>query len=240
MKHLLCFLGLLFVCQFVRAQQSDSTAAVPKYHLSLTYSFCAVNPTDINNYIATSNAALGSTTKSIESMPELSATLTIRPMEDAKIVILRGGYLWADRSFSLSVPQTDTSPTSSGQIKGSISDTYSAYPFSIGIGLATLKSDAQLTLEFIYAVGYIDENGSFTTADGGTTSYSRSLFSPAYGFRIAAQTAVPLTSILGLHLEIAYRGLTFSDFEDQSSAQPSLINFSLTGVSGNIGLTVSL
>jgi hypothetical protein len=220
------------------AQQSDSTA-VSKYRLSLTYSFCAVNPEDINNHIASSNASFGSTTKSIQSLPELSATFSVRPREDAKIILLRAGYLWAARDFSVSIPETDTSSAPIGRITGKISETYSAYPFSIGVGLATLNSDLQLELEFIYAVGYIRESGALIDASGNKTSYSNSLSSPAYGFRIAGQTAVPITQVISLYLEVAYRGLSFNDFTDQSTAQSSSVQFSLSGVSGNIGLTLS-
>jgi hypothetical protein len=237
MKRSSFILISLFITYCAQAQGADSLAVAAKYRFSLNYGVQAMNPEQINDRIATSNEALGSLASSIKSMPELSAAVTIRPNRDTKILVLRGGYLWAERDYSFSLPETDTSSTSTKKVKGLITEKYSAYPFSIGIGLSTLASDFQVEIDFIYALGYMTENGSFTTAEGITTSYSNSLFSPAYGFRIAAQTSVPLTTSISLQLEIAYRGLKFNDFENQVNAQPSDIEFSMSGISGSIGLS---
>lgn len=236
MKRLLLILMSLFIAYCAQAQHVDSSAVAPKYRFALSFGVDAMNPDQINDHIAASNEALGSLAQSIKSMPELAAALTLRPNQDTKIIVLRGGYLWTERDYSFSVPETDTSSTPIGKVKGQITEKYSAYPLSIGVGLSTLSSDFQVELDFIYALGYITENGSFTTA-GGTTSYSNTLFSPAYGFRVAAQTTVPLTPNISLQLEIAYRGLKFEDFENQVNAQPSNIEFSMSGVSGSVGVS---
>ena len=239
MKRSFIIITSLLITYCAYGQYADSSAPAPKFRFSLCYGIDAMNPDQINGRIATSNQALGSTTPSIKSMPELSAALTIRPNQDTKIIVLRGGYLWAERDFSFSVPETDTSSTPIGKVKGSITEKYSAYPMSIGVGLSTLSSDLTIELDFIYALGYITENGTFTTSEGTTTSYSNSLFSPAYGFRIAAQTCVPMSQRISLQLEVAYRGLKFQDYEDEENAQPSDIEFSMSGISGNIGLAVT-
>jgi len=240
MKRSLFVLVSLFITYCAQAQHADSSTVVSKFRFSLSYGVDAMNPDQINDHIATSNEALGSSAPSIKSMPELSAALTIRPNQDTKILVLRGGYLWADRDYSFLVPETNTSSAPIGNVKGSITEKYSAYPMSIGVGLSTLSSDLQVELDFIYALGYITENGSFTTTEGTTTTYSNSFFSPAYGFRIAAQTTVPLSSKIGVQLEIAYRGLKFEDFENNANAQSTDIEFSMSGVSGNIGLSILL
>ena len=237
-RSLLIFISL-FIAHCAEAQRADSAAVVPKFRFSVSFGIDAMNPDQINDRIATSNEALGSLTQSIKSMPEISASLTIRPNQDTKILILRGGYLWTERDYLFYVPETDTSSTPIGKVKGSITEKYSAYPLSIGVGLSTLASDFQVELDFIYALGYITENGSFTTTGGTTTSYSNTLFSPAYGFRIAVQTTVPLTPNISVQLEIAYRGLKFEDFENQVNAQPSDIEFSMSGVSGSVGVSIT-
>jgi len=237
MKRLLCILISLFVAYCAKAQHPDSSVLAPKFRFSLSFGIQAMNPEQINDRIATSNEALGSLARSIKSMPELAAALTIRPNQDTKILVLRGGYLWAERDYSFSSPETKTSSTPVGEVQGLIKEKYSAYPLSVGVGLSTLSSDFQVEIDFIYALGYLTENGSFTTSEGTTTSYSNSLFSPAYGFRIAAQTTVPLSSAISVQLEIAYRGLKFEEFENEVNAQPSDIEFSTSGVSGSIGLS---
>jgi len=236
MKRMLILLLSLFIAHGLLAQRGDSAAGVQKFRLAATYGVDAVNPDQINDRIAATNGALGSSTNSIKSMPEISGSLVIRPNQDNKIVILRAGYTWTDRDYTFFVPQTDTSSKPIGTVKGTITEKYSVYPFSIGAGLSTLNSDFQVELDFIYALGYITENGTFA-ATGTTTAYSNTLFSPAYGFRIAGQTSVPLTPTLALQLEIAYRGLKFEDFENQMNAQPSNIEFSVSGISGTIGVT---
>ncbi|MDE3058039.1 MAG: hypothetical protein KGJ59_08795 [Bacteroidota bacterium] len=240
MKKTLFILLIFGLMQLSQARQTDSTFVPAKFHFSASFGIAVMNPDDINNRIATTNATFGSTAKTVKSMPEISAALAIRPMRDAKIIVLRGGYLWAKRDFNFTMPQTDTSSTPTGEVNGTITETYTAYPFSIGVGLATLKSDAQLQVEFIYAIGYIKEDGAFITSDGKRTSYSSSLFSPAYGFRVAVQFAVPITEMLSLHLEVAYRGLTLDSYEDDQTGMTSPIEFRMTGISGTMGLTVEL
>lgn len=247
MKRTFYILLILGAFHLGKAQQADSTfvsqgsSQLTKFRFSFDFGMAVMNPEDINNRIAVTNATFGSTTKTIKSMPEISAALIIRPMLDAKILVLRGGYLWAKRDFNYTMSQTaDTGSTPVGEVNGTITETYTAYPFSIGVGLATLNSDAQLHLEFIYAMGYITEEGSFTTSDGKRSSYSSTLFSPAYGFRVAGQFAVPITEKINLHLELAYRGLTFNSFEDDQTGMTSPIEFKMTGIMGNIGLTLGL
>ena len=236
MKRTSIFLLSIFIVCSTHAQRGDSAGTAPKFRLAACFGVNAVNPEQINDEIATTNGALGSSANSIKSMPEFSSSLTIRPNQDTKIVVLRAGYSWTERDYAFTVPETDLSSTPVGRVRGSITEKYAVYPFSIGAGLSTLSSDFQIELDFIYALGYITENGSFTTVQGTTTSYTNTLFSPAYGFRVAAQTSVPLTQTLSLVLEVSYRGLKFEDFENQTNAQPSNIEFSVSGVTGSIGL----
>jgi hypothetical protein len=42
-----------------------------------------------------------------------------------------------------------------------------------------------------------------------------------------------------VQLEIAYRGLKFEDFENEVNAQPSGIEFSMSGVSGSVGVSIT-
>ena len=102
MKRLLLVLVSLSITYCAQAQHADSSAMVSKFRLSLSYGVDAMNPDQINDHIATSNEALGSSAPSIKSMPELSAALTIRPNLDTKILVLRGGYMSTERDYSFS------------------------------------------------------------------------------------------------------------------------------------------
>jgi len=229
---------ILFVT-LVNAQELQ-TIPGSKYRFSFTYGITAVNPEEINNHIASSNAALGSTTTSFKSLPELSAMVTLHPQNDFKVFVLRGGYISDERVFQFSIPETQNSSTSTGKTIGTITETYSAYPFSIGIGGTTVNSDAQFQMEFIYALGYIKEEGNYTSSSGIKSSYMRSFFSPTYGFRVNGSLIVPLSSVIGLQFEAGYRYLLFDEFEDEITAQPSPIEFSMTGIQGSLGLSFKL
>jgi hypothetical protein len=230
---------VLFILTPVTAQELQ-TIAETKYRFSLTYGITAVNPEDINTHIASSNAAFGSTTKSVKSLPELTAALSFRPQNDFKIIILRGGYISSERMFQFSIPETKNNSTPIGTTTGTITETYTAYPISIGVGGTTEKSDAQFQMEFIYGLGYVTEEGSFTSSTGTKTSYTRSIFSPTYGFRVNGSIVVPITSLVGLQFEAGYRYLMFDEFEDEATAQTSPLEFSMSGIQGSLGLSIKL
>lgn len=211
-----------------------------KVRISLSYGISAMNPDEINQRIASSNAAFGSTTKSIKSMPELAATLVFRPSNDVKVVLLRACYLSTERQYPFSIPETSNGPTPIGTTEGTISETYSAYPFSLGIGFASMKSDMQFHIEFIYALAYVSENGSYTLSNGQHASYSRTLFSPSYGLKVAGTLIAPLSSNIGLQFDVGYRYILFDEFEDETTAQSSPLDFSMIGIQGSIGLSFTL
>lgn len=238
MKYIFVFI-VLFILTPVTAQELQ-TIAETKYRFSLTYGITAVNPEDINTHIASSNAAFGSTTKSVKSMPELTAALSLRPQNDFKIIILRGGYISTERIFQFSVAETQNNSTPTGTTTGTITETYTAYPISIGIGGTTEKSDAQFQMEFIYGLGYVNEEGNYTSSSGKKTSYTRSFFSPTYGFRVNGSIIVPITTNIGLQFEAGYRYLRFDEFEDETTAQSSPIEFSMTGIQGSLGVSFKL
>ncbi|MDD8019535.1 MAG: hypothetical protein PHP42_14270 [Bacteroidota bacterium] len=239
MKKIFSPVLLFLVAATISFAQEFQDVTTPKFRLAVTYGISVMNPEAFNKHIAISNEAFGTTESSVKSMPELGATLSFRPADDNKVVVLRGGYVWTEKKFPFSIKETDTSSISTKTTTGNITETYSAYPLSIGVGLATEKNEAQLHVEFIYALGYVSEEGSFTTSNGQKTSYKRSYFSPAYGFRIAGSIFARLTSNMALNLEVAYRGLTFDQYENESTAQSSPIEFRMSGVQGAVGLAVT-
>jgi hypothetical protein len=219
----------------------DTTASrVSKFKISLSFGMSFVNPTDINDHISTSNALFDATTPTIKSVPEIAATVTFHPLRNNNILVLRGGYMWVSRSYQISVPETNASGGSIGTTTGTIKETYTAYPLSLGVGMSMSDPDAQWQAEFIYGLGYIKEEGSYVSSSGRNTSYTRTLFSPTYGFRLAAQTTVQLSESMGLTFEIAYRGMVFDQYEDETSTQPANIKFSYAGFNGSIGLSILL
>jgi hypothetical protein len=234
------FIILLCSVFAVNKAQDGQTIPESKLRVSFTYGVTGTNPTNINEHISTSNAVFNSQTKSIKSLPEAAATLSFRPNDDLKVVVLRGGWISAERNFSFSTSATQNSSTPTGTIDGTIKETYTAYPISVGVGISTVKSDAQFQIEFIYALGYVKEEGKYTAPSGAATSYTRSLFSPTYGFRAAGSIVARITSSVGLQFEAGYRYLHFNEFEDEFTAQPSPIEFSMTGIQGSVGLSITL
>lgn len=220
------------------AQQAASFPEPPKYKITLSYGIYAIEPDDINDHIRVSNDLFGSTTRTIKSVPEIAATISVRPLDGSGILLLRAGSMSIDRAYDISVPETRDTTTTIGYTTGTIKETYSTYPLSIGIGVVSSKYDMQASIEFIYGLGYIREETSYTSSSGQTISYSRSLFSPAYGFRIAGQMTLRFSENIGLTFELAYRGLAFDEYEDETSAKPADIKFSYSGVNGSIGLSL--
>ena len=94
MKRLLLALVSLSITYCAQAQHADSSAMVSKFRLSLSYGVDAMNPDQINDHIATSNEALGSSAPSIKSIPELFGCSNNPANLETKILVLRGGYMW--------------------------------------------------------------------------------------------------------------------------------------------------
>jgi len=238
MKTILIFFSLVMLLSSLQAQESTSSSALLKYKLSFSYGVYAINPIDINDHISTSNDVFGSTTRTIKSIPEIAATFSVRPLQDNQILLLRAGYMSIQRSFQVSIPETQNSPVATAYTSGTIKESYITYPLSIGVGLASTTFDSQIQIEFIYGLGYMNEETSYTSSTGKGTSYSRSFSSPAYGFRVAGQTTVRFSDKIGLTLELGYRGLAFDEYEDDASSQPANIKFSFSGLNGSAGLSI--
>jgi hypothetical protein len=219
------------------AQDAAPSSEPLKYKITFSYGIYGINPNDINDHIRISNDLFGSTTKTIKSVPELAATFAVRPLGGYGIILLRGGSMSVERAYNIAVPETRDTSTITGYATATVKETYTAYPLSFGVGFASSTYDMQAQIEFIYGLGYIREETSYVSTAGRTTSYSRSLFSPAYGFRIGAQTTIRFSANIGLTLEIAYRGLIFDDYENEASAQPAGMKFSYSGINGSIGLS---
>jgi hypothetical protein len=238
MKTIVFIFTLILLHQSLQAQDTISSSALSKYKLSLSYGIYAINPSEINDHISTSNDVFRSATQTIRSIPEIAATFSMRPLQDNQILLLRGGYMSIQRSYQVSIPETQNTPITTGYTTGTIKEIYTAYPLSIGVGLTSFTFDSQIHIEFIYGLGYINEETSYISSAGKGTSYSRSFFSPAYGFRIAGQTTVRLSDKIGITLELGYRGLTFDEYEDDTSTQPANIKFSYSGLNGSVGLSI--
>jgi hypothetical protein len=238
MKTFILILSLILLRQSLQAQDTVSSPVLSKYKLSFSYGIYAINSSDINDHISISNDVFGSTTRTIKSIPEIAATFSMRPVQDNQVLLLRGGYMSIQRSYQVSIPETQSSPVVKGYTTGTIKEIYTAYPLSIGVGLASFTFDSQIQIEFIYGLGYIDEETSYTSSIGKTTSYSRSFFSPAYGFRIAGQTTIRFSDKIGITLELGYRGLIFDKYEDDTSTKPANIKFSFSGLNGSAGLSI--
>jgi hypothetical protein len=239
MKKNIALLSMILLFQSLQAQDSVSSPALSKYKLSLSYGIYAIDPTAINDHITASNEILGSSAKTLRSIPEVAATFSLRPLHDNQILLVRGGYMSIERSYQVSIPETTRdSAYVIGYIPGTIKETYTFYPFSIGVGLASSTFDSQIQIEFIYGLGYIDEEASYTSSAGRRTSSSRSFFSSAYGFRIEGQTTVRFSDKIGLTFELGYRGLAFDEYEDEATTQPLDIKFSLSGINGSVGLSI--
>ena len=238
----LLFITLLIIIWPLTLYAQDSTVSPysSKYKILISVDISSIKPTEINDHISTSNTLFETTTKTIKSLPEISATATFRPLQNSNIIILRGGYMWVNRTFQISITETSTSPMPIGTTTGTINETYSVYPLSIGVGMEFPPFGFQWQFEFIYGIGYIKEEGSYTSSIGRQTSYSRTLFSQAYGYRANIQETVRFSNSIGFTLEFGYRGLRFDEYEDEVTTQPSSIEFSCSGIYGSLGLSILL
>lgn len=228
---------ILCLC-FSVAHAQDTCMTPVKYKVIVTYGIAFMRPDDINSHITISNDELGSSAKIIEFMPEAAVTFSVRPIDGSQIITARIGYMFLTRMYDVSIPETSISSTRVGYTSGTIKETYSIYPLSIGVGLASQSFGSQMQLEFIYGLGYIDEDQSYVSSTGVRTSNSRTLYSPAYGFRVAGSTTVNFSERIGLTLEGSYRYLIFNDYEDQMTGRNENIKFSTSGLSGAIGLSI--
>jgi hypothetical protein len=241
MKTTILLLAVFAVLCIAEAQENTiQDVSRSKFRFALTYGITPMNPDQINEHIGTSNYALGSSAKSIKSLPELGATLTLRPMKDAKVLIFRAGYASVERIFDFSQPQTSVNDTQIGTIDGTITETYSFYPLSFGIGAATPNNDYQFQVEFIYGLAYVTEQTSFRTTDGYSASVTRELQSPAYGIRVGGNSTVNFTENVGLVLELSYRYLMFDEYEDDKALPVHFFEFPLTGITLSAGIAVGL
>lgn len=235
MKNLFLALCVFVSFSMLYAQETEATN-YPTFGIALTFGMTPINPEQINNRIGNSNYALGSEAKSIKSLPEIAGTFVFHPMNDFKILVLRAGYSSIDRVFNLSTPQTTTSSTPVGSIKGSITETYSVIPFSFGFGATTAKSEARFQVEFIYALSSITEKASYELLSGEKFSYTRTLSSPAYGARIGGNLAIPISSNFKMLFEVTYRYLLFDEYEDDKAAQYNFVEFPVSGVNVSLGI----
>jgi hypothetical protein len=228
---------ILCMCySIIRAQ--DTSTTLGKYKVTLTYGIAFMQPDKINDHITTSNDDLGSNTTIIKSMPEAAVSFSIRPMEDSQIITARVGWMYIERIYDVIIPETTTSPITNGNTSGTIKERYTMYPLSFGVGFAPKSFGSQLQFEFIYGLGYIDEDQSYTSSTGVRTKYSRTLLSSAYGFRVAGHTTVKFSELIGLTLELGYRYLVFNDYVDQVTNRSKDIEFRASGLSGAVGLSI--
>lgn len=238
MKTILTCCLITIISVFSHAQDDDD--AYRKFRAVMSFGVTPINPEQINERIGNSNYLLNSETKSIKSLPEFSATVSFRPQDDFKILILRAGYSSIERTFRISLPQTTTSSAPSGTITGEVVETYSVLPFSFGIGATTRKNDFQFQIELIYALSTVTEEGNYHTTTGDNISYSRELISPAYGLRVAGNASVPINPVVSIVFEVGYRMMTFDEYEDEKALRYSFFEFPVSGVNVSAGLALTL
>lgn len=239
MKRSIFILMLFLLPPSLYAQETSPSSTLSKYKITFSFGISAINPEEINKHISISNTLFTSTTRTIKSASEFSASFVIRPSRDDKIILLRGSYISIERAYNFSIPETIDTVTITGYTSGAIKETYTAYPFSIGAGLTSSTFDSQIQIEYIFGLAYIEEEGSYLSSTGQRTGYIKSLFSPGYGFRFAGNTTVQITNNIGLNLELAYRYLSFHEYEDEATTQTSDITFSYSGMQGLIGLSIT-
>jgi hypothetical protein len=229
---------IILILYFSIARAQDASAPLVKNKLSLTYGIIFIQPDEINNHITGSNDALGSSARIIESLPEASVLYSIRPKEESQIITARVGRMYITRIYDVSIPETTTSSTSVASTTGTIKETYTMYPMSLGVGVASNSFGSQAQFELIYGLGYIDEDQSYFSSTGANTTHSRTLSSSAYGFRFAGSTTVEFSERIGLTMEASYRYLVFSDYQDQVTGRIQSMKFSTSGLGGSIGLSI--
>lgn len=242
MKSKIFLLSVLGILSLLRAQDEPIAEPAPyaKFKFLFTYGITVVNPEQINDGIANTNYTLNSEAKSIKSVPEFGVTLSVRPQNDFKVLVLRAGYASVERVFTLSVPQTSTGTVPIGIITGDITETYAFTPISFGIGATDQRSENQFQIEFIYATSTITEKGTYRLTSGERISTSRELTSPAYGIRAAGHVTLRLTPTAGISMELGYRYLVFDEYEDAKAARYNFLEFPVNGVTAAAGFCFTL
>ena len=71
MKRSLFILISLLIVYCAQAQHADSSVVPPKFRFALSFGVDAMNPDQINDHIATSNEALGSSPSQSNQCPSL-------------------------------------------------------------------------------------------------------------------------------------------------------------------------
>jgi hypothetical protein len=238
MKTLLTCILIFGLIETAPAQEEGNSFR--KFRAVISFGITPINPEQINERIGNSNYVLNSETKSVKSLPEFAATISFRPQDDFKILILRAGHASIERAFRISLPQTTTSSAPTGTITGEVVERYSVLPFSFGIGATTRKSDFQFQIELIYALSIVTEEGNYKTTSGDDISYSRELTSPAYGMRVAGNASVPINPTVSIVFELGYRIMTFDEYEDEKALRYSFFEFPVSGVNVSAGLALTL
>jgi len=228
---------ILCLCfSIIRAQ--DTSAITTEYKITVTYGINIIRPDEINDNIRVSGDALGSSANIIKHIPEAAVSFSTRLTGGPQIITARIGRMYISRTHNVSIPETTTSPDITGYTSGTIEEIYTFYPLSAGIGWASKSFGSQLQIEFVYALGYIDEDQSYISSAGARTAYSRTLSSPAYGFRLAGNTTVAFSERIGLTFEASYRYIVFDDYSDERTGKGKKIEFSAYGLGGAVGLSI--
>lgn len=231
---------ILSFISYLNAQDTSDLFVYSKFKVSFSYGFCIINPKEINDHIANINTISSSNILPIKTVPEISCALIFRPSNDNKLILLRIGYIAVERKYQVSIPETIDTTIITGYTNAKINEEYSSYPISIGAGFCSSTFKTQLQLEFIYGIGYIKETQRFTLSSGLTFNSRKSLYSPSYGFRLAGNTAVPLTKNLDITFEASYRYLVFREYLNETTSQYTNIIFSFSGISFSVGLSLLL
>lgn len=239
-KHIVYIIFFVLIAQLHAQEAVIEKSEYSKVRFAFTFGITPMNPDQINQHIGESNYALGSEAKSIKSLPEFGATVTLRPMNDAKIIILRAGFANSERIFNFSMDQTSSNDSPIGKLEGSITETYAFYPLAFGVGAATANNDLQFQAEFIYGLSYVTEEGTFRTTNGTSSTYLHEFFSPAYGLRVAGNSTVAFSENVGLLMELSYRYLVFDEYEDNKSLPVHFFEFPISGITASAGISVKL
>jgi hypothetical protein len=168
--------------------------------------------------------------EALQTLAEVFVVLSVRPLADNKMIILRVGRVYDGYRYTTVMDETSTDPSLTGRVSVSTEERYVVHPISFGFGLTTRKPLFQVQAEFIYAFATMTEAQTITGSDGiRTVLPTVSYRAESIGFRLASQLNIQLSRNLGVIMELGYRGLGFYSFHRPSNGTSVGLPYSVSG-----------
>lgn len=228
----------------VGAGQSDQdTLSHLRTVLSVSYGIASSAPDgkNIASHTANDGSSLNTnqfsqTGTTVRPIDEIVLTCTMRPSDDPKIVLLRAGRIQCAYHYSVNMDETAGSSVRVGDVTYERNEQYTVYPFSVGVGLSTKRSEFELHGEFMYALAMVTEGTTITTPEEAFSLPSKIYRTSGVGTSAAAQFNLVMGPTASMRFEAGYRYLSFDEFKDPDTNSSTGLDFTTSGYFLTIGV----